>query len=109
MSFVSKHAQQSEASRESPSNLPTPDLDVADIHHPPSPSEDFTLYSQLILHMAKLLELDIDQPPPSKQDLMFDDINQEKSPPLSLAFIPSMLDLIKESWNKRPTSLQISR
>ena len=49
------------------------------------------------------------QPPPPKQDLVFDYINQEKSPPLSLAFIMAMLDLIEESWDKPSSSLQMSR
>ena len=30
-------------------------------------------------------------------------------PPLSVTFIPTMLDLIKESWDKPSSSLQISR
>ena len=64
-------------------------------------------YSQLVLRMAKSLE--VEQPPPPKQDLMFDDINQDKTPPLSLAFVPAMLDLVKESWDKPPSFLQISR
>ena len=96
----------SEVSSESPSNLPTPDSDVADVH-PPSPSKDSTSYSKFILCMAKSLELDIEQPPPPKQDLVFNDINLEKSSLLSLAFILSMLDLIKESWDKPSMSTQI--
>ena len=77
--------------------------------HPPSPSEDFTSYLQLIICMAKSLELNIDQPLPPKHDQVFEDINQERSPPLSLAFILVMLDLIKESWAQLPSLLQISR
>ena len=66
--MVSEHNPPSEASRESPSILPAPDSDVADVH-PLSPSEDFMSCSQLIFQMAKSLELNIEQPSPPKQDL----------------------------------------
>nr|XP_020644694.1 voltage-dependent calcium channel subunit alpha-2/delta-4 [Pogona vitticeps] len=58
--------------------------------------------------MAKSLELDTEQSALPKHDLIFEDINQEKSPPLSLTFVPAIMD-IKESWDKSSTSLQIPR
>ena len=94
-------------SHKSLSNLPTPPSDVGE-NHPPSPSEDFTSYSQLVMRMAKSLQLDIEEPPAQKKDLVFDDLNQDKTPPLSSSFIPAMLDLVKESWYKPPSTLQIS-
>ena len=45
--------------------------------------------------MAKALKLDVEQPPPPKEDLAFGDINQEKSHPLSLAFIPALMEDVK--------------
>ena len=68
-------------------NINTLDLDVGDLR---SPSQDCTSYSQIISWMAKSLQLNVEYPPPPKQDLVFDDINQEKTHPLSLAFIPAM-------------------
>ena len=43
---------------ESPPNLPTPDSDVADVN-PPSPSEKFSSYSQLVLCIAKEMDLNV--------------------------------------------------
>ena len=34
---------------------------------------------------------------------------QEKAPPLSLAFISALMELIKESWNQLSTSLPVAR
>ena len=64
-------------------------------------------YSQLVTRMAKSLEIDVEEPPPQKKDLVFDDLNQDKTPHLRLSFIPAMLDLVKDSWDKPPSSLQI--
>ena len=73
-SFCAIPDSNSDVSQESPSNLPTPSSDVTE-NHPPSPSEDFTSYSQLVLRMAKSLQLDIEESPPQRQDLVFDDLN----------------------------------
>ena len=64
-------------------------------NHPPSPSEDFTSYSQMISRMAKSLQLHIKEPPSPEADLIFNDIIQERTPPFRLTFIPSMLKLIQ--------------
>ena len=48
-------------------NLLTPDLDIAD-NNLPSPSEDFSSYSQLTLHIAKVMDLDVPQPVPTESD-----------------------------------------
>ena len=58
--------------------------------------------------MAKTLKLQTEQPPPPKGDLVFGDISQERSPPLSLAFISALMELIKESWNQPSTSSPVA-
>ncbi|KAJ7303227.1 hypothetical protein JRQ81_012163 [Phrynocephalus forsythii] len=45
----------------SPANLPTPDSDVGD-NQPPSPKEDLTLYSKIISKIAKVMDLQVQQP-----------------------------------------------
>ena len=85
-----------------------PDSDVADAN-PPSPSEDFYFYSQLILCIAKATDLDVQQVIPNEPDKVYEDINQDQTPPLHMGFIPSLLKLIKESWSKPSTIPQISR
>ena len=44
--------------KESPLNIPTPDSDLAE-NHPPCASEDYTSYSQLILRIAKVMDLSV--------------------------------------------------
>lgn len=46
-----------------PPNIPSPYSDVIDTY-PPSPSEDFTSYSQLILGISLMMEFTVNQPPP---------------------------------------------
>lgn len=81
---------------ESSPNLPTPDSDVAD-DHPPSPLKYFKSYSHLISCIAKVLQLAVVQPPPQETDRVYEDINQDQSPPLQLALI-YLIRLIRESW-----------
>ena len=82
--------------------------DVAD-NHSSSPSEDFSSYVQMVSRMAKTLKMNTEQPPAPTEDLIFGDINQERSPPLSLNYIPALMDLIKEHWTQPATSLPVSR
>lgn len=65
----------------SPTNLPTPDSDVAD-EHPPSPMGDFKAYSQLIGRVAKTMDLSVIQPAQLDQDDKCYDMGHEHTPPL---------------------------
>ena len=47
--------------------------------HASSPSEDFSSYSQMLSRLAKSLKLEVDQSTPPAEDLIFGDINQERS------------------------------
>ncbi|XP_072854300.2 uncharacterized protein LOC140706761, partial [Pogona vitticeps] len=60
-----------------------------------SPSEDFSSYSQMLTRPAHALKLEIDQPTPPTENLIFGDI-KEKSPPPSLTFVPVIMNIIKE-------------
>ncbi|KAJ7345436.1 hypothetical protein JRQ81_001386 [Phrynocephalus forsythii] len=90
----------------SPIHPPTPGSNVAD-EHPPSPSEDYKLYSQMVSKIAKVLNLTVVQPPADDDDKVFDDISLDQAPPLRLAFIKPLLRLIKESWEKPSTVQQM--
>ena len=70
---------------ESPPNLPTPDSDVADVN-PSSPSEDFLSYSQLVLHIVKVMDLDVQQPVQSKSNKVYEDIDDDQKTPLHMGF-----------------------
>ena len=89
----------SDINEESPPNVPILGLDVGIT---PSPSKNYTSYSQLILHIAKVLDLAVEQPISSSRQGV-------QTPPLHLGFIPSLLDLMKESWIKPSSSNPIER
>ena len=89
----------SPAPAETPVDAESFESDAGD-PHPSSPSEDFSSYVEMISRMAKTLKMQTEQPPPPLEDLIFGDIDQERSQPLSLAFIPALMNLIKESWNQ---------
>ena len=74
-----------------------------------APEEDFPSYTHMLARMAKSLKLGTKEPPKPKEDLVFGDIVQDKAAPLSLAFIPSLMDIVKESWSLPPNSTQITR
>ena len=73
-----------------------------------SPLKDYTSYAQLILRMAKTLKLDA-QIPQQELDLVFQDMEQDKIPLPSLSLILAFLTLVKDSWEKSPSTLQILR
>ena len=58
--------------------------------------------------MNGLLDTQLDTQLPSQQekDLIFHGLEQEKTPPPSLSLIPALLQLVKESWDKPPSTLQ---
>lgn len=70
--------------------------------HPPSPSEEYKTYSQLVAKIAKV------QPPPPDDDKVFEDITQSQTPPLRLALIKSFMTLVKESWEKPSSFVPMS-
>ena len=82
--------------------------DTAD-PHALSPSEDFSSYSQMLSRLARALKLEVDQPTPPGEDLIFGDINQKRSPPPSLTFVPVIMEIIKEFWEQPSASPSISR
>ena len=58
--------------------------------------EDFSSYAQLIMCMAKTLQLDA-QIPQQERDLVFQDMEQDKASPPSLSLIPALFKLVKTS------------
>ncbi|KAJ7344891.1 hypothetical protein JRQ81_000841 [Phrynocephalus forsythii] len=83
----------------SPPNLPTPKTDILG-SQPPSPSEDMKLYSQTIHKIASVMELQVQQEQTADSCKFFGHLNRRQTAQLRLAFIPSLLDHIKEVWNK---------
>ncbi|XP_078246160.1 uncharacterized protein LOC144588055 [Pogona vitticeps] len=77
--------------------------------HDPSPSEDFSSYSQMLSRLAKTLKLPVDEPPPPEEDLIFGDITKERTPPPSLSYLPSLLKIIKELWDRPSSSIPLPR
>ncbi|KAJ7307481.1 hypothetical protein JRQ81_009502 [Phrynocephalus forsythii] len=96
----------SEAS--SPHNLPAPKIDMLG-SQPPSPSEDMKLYSQTIHKIASVMELQVQQDQTADSCKFFGHLNRHQTAPLRLAFIPSLLDRIKEAWNKPSSAPLMSR
>ena len=66
------------------------------------------MYSHLIKRIAEVLDLAIVQPPAKQVNKVYD-IMKDQMPPLCLAFISSLLNLLKEPCDKPSTSHQIPR
>ncbi|XP_078232770.1 uncharacterized protein LOC144583211 [Pogona vitticeps] len=113
---VSFSSQESE-SEEEPPPPPTPhELPVGETvesdtgnPHDSSPSEDFSSYAQMLSRLAKTLKLRVDEPAPPEEDLIFGDINKERSPPPSLCFLPALLKIIQEFWEHPSTSVPLPK
>lgn len=73
----------------------------------PSPSEDFKTYYHLILRMAKVTNLEVTQTQPDEDEDVFKYIDEDKPSPLNLAFIPSLMKLVKQLWQNPTTVSQI--
>ena len=102
-SLVSRSSQDDNSSSSGESDMPGTG---ATDSQPQSPLEDYTSYAQLILCMAKTLQLDVEISQQEK-DLVFHDMVQDKTPPPSLSLIPALLDLVKTSWDKSSLTPQI--
>ncbi|XP_078233615.1 uncharacterized protein LOC144583550 [Pogona vitticeps] len=76
---------------------------------PSSPSEDFSSYTQMVGRMAQALKLAIEQSPRREENLIFGDIEAERTHPVSLSFIPELMDLIKEFWDHPANATSISK
>ena len=59
--------------------------------------------------MAHTLHLQVEEPSPPEPEPVFDDILRETTSPVSLSFNKSILQLIKDTWDKPPSMMQISR
>ncbi|XP_078239079.1 12S rRNA N(4)-cytidine methyltransferase METTL15 isoform X2 [Pogona vitticeps] len=103
---ASTEPQHSKSSHEPELPPPPPDMRGS---HTSSSSDDFSSYTHLVFQMAQALNLNAEQPPPVDVDPVFDDIDQERVAPLSLPFNKSILRLIKDTWGKTPSTMQISR
>ncbi|XP_078242567.1 uncharacterized protein LOC144587084 [Pogona vitticeps] len=76
---------------------------------PSSPSEDFSSYTQMVARMAQALKLAVEQSPRREENLIFGDIEAERTHPVSLSFIPELMDLIKEFWEHPANATTISK
>ena len=54
------------------------------------------------------MELDVQQPSQVQSDKVFEHINDQQTLPLSMSFIPSLLELTKQTWVKPSSVPQIS-
>ncbi|KAJ7327161.1 hypothetical protein JRQ81_016920 [Phrynocephalus forsythii] len=89
-------------------NVPLPKTDILG-SQPPSPTEDMKLYFQTIHKIASVMELQVQQDQTADSCRFFGHLNKRQTPPLRLAFIPSLLDRIKEAWNKPSSAPLMSR
>ena len=57
----------------------------------------------------KVLDLAVEQPTSCEVNKVYKDVTQDQTLPLRLGFIPSLSDLMKETWTKPSFSYQIPR
>ena len=55
------------------------------------------------------MELEVQQPSQTQSDKVYKNINDHHSLPLSMSFIPSLLELAKQTWTKPSSIPQLSR
>ena len=72
----------------------------------PPPKTLWRTLLRLIIKMARTLHLDA-QIPQQEKDFIFHDIEQDNSYLPSLSSIPALFDLVKTSWDKSPSTLQV--
>uniref|UniRef100_A0ABM5FT86 Uncharacterized protein isoform X2 n=1 Tax=Pogona vitticeps TaxID=103695 RepID=A0ABM5FT86_9SAUR len=102
----------SESDEDDQAGLPPPDTPakVPTVgSHPPSPSENYTAYTQLVRRMAEVLDMSVVQPTLPKSDKVFEDMVKDQLAPIKLTFIPSLLTLAKETWARPSASLLVPR
>ncbi|KAJ7312159.1 hypothetical protein JRQ81_006503 [Phrynocephalus forsythii] len=89
----------------SPPNSPMPNSDGAD-YQPSSPAEDLWLYSQMINKIAKVTDLQVQQPDTDDKCNFLDTWKRiRQPPPLRLGFIPSLMKRPKAACNKPSSTL----
>ncbi|XP_078234349.1 uncharacterized protein LOC144583721 [Pogona vitticeps] len=98
----------SDASLETPVPAEPLGSDAADIH-PSSPSEDFSSYPQMVARMAATLRMEVEKSPSREDDLIFGDIHKDRSRPVSLSYVPELMDLITGYWEHPADSPTFSR
>ncbi|XP_078235549.1 uncharacterized protein LOC144584086 [Pogona vitticeps] len=98
----------SDASLETPVPAEPLGSDAADIH-PSSPSEDFSSYPQMVARMAATLRMEVEKSPSREDDLIFGDIHKDRSRPVSLSYVPELMDLITGYWDHPADSPTFSR
>ena len=52
----------------------------------------------MMSRLAKTLKLDLNLPSPPGEDLFFGDIKKDSTAPPSIAFVPVVMEAIKEFW-----------
>ena len=88
--------------------LMSPDSDLvgADL---PSPAEDFQTYAQLMVRMAKSLDLQIHRPTTEPTDHLYDPISKDTTSPVHISMLPSLLSTARHSWRKPVSSHSMSK
>ncbi|KAJ7322568.1 hypothetical protein JRQ81_018855 [Phrynocephalus forsythii] len=66
----------------------------------PSPAEDLYLYSQMIHKIAKMMDIQVQQPGTDESCKFFGHLSKSQAPPLCLGFIPFLMKRVKGAMNK---------
>ena len=73
------------------------------------PHASSSSYSQMLTRLARALKLDLDLPSPPGEDLIFGDIVKERAAPPSIAFVPVIMEIIKEFWEQPSNTPSVPR
>ena len=88
--------------------LTSPESDLADANLP-SLAEDFQTYAQLMVHMAKFLDLQIHCPSTEPTDHLYDPISKSTTTPVHISMLLSLLSTAQQSWTKPASSHTMSK
>ena len=71
---------------------------------PPSPAEDFQTYAQLMIRMAKSLDLQIHCPSTEWANHLYNPVSKDTATPVHISMLPSLLSTAQRSWTKPASS-----
>ena len=81
----------------------SPESDLADVN-PPFLAEDFQTYAQVMIHMAKSLDLQIHHPTTEPVNHLYDPISKDTTIPVHIFMLPSLLSTAQRCWTKPASS-----
>ena len=89
-------------------HLTLPDFNLVDTDLP-SPVEDFQTCAQLMVHMAKSLNLQIYRTATEPADHLYNLISKDITTPIHISMLLSLLSTARRSWTKPASSHTVSK